>query len=97
MRRRTLITLPAAVALAACSKPAPQRYPMKGVVVSLDEKTKSANIKHERIEGWMEAMTMEFPVKDDADWQKLKPGARIQGVVVVTGDSYHLAEVQVQP
>lgn len=97
MTRRTLFTIPAALALSACARPEPKRYQLNGVVVSLDQKARTATIKHERIDGWMEAMTMEFPVKNDADWQKLKPGVPIQATVFVTGESYYIGDVRVKP
>jgi Cu/Ag efflux protein CusF len=97
MTRRTAMGAAAALALTACSKPEPKRYPLKGVVISVDPKARLATIKHEKIGDWMEAMTMDFPVKQDADWQKLKPGAQITATVYVTGDNYYIGDVQVQP
>ncbi len=87
-----------ALVLAACARrDAPKEYALKGVVVSVDQKAKTATIKHERIEGWMEAMTMEFPVRHDADLQKLAPGAKVQGTLYVTGENYYLGKVQITP
>jgi len=94
MRRRILLVITGAALLGACARPETERYPLKGVVVRVDEKARTATIKHERIGDWMEAMTMEFSIRNDADWAQLKPGASIEAVVVVTGDSYHLAEVK---
>ncbi|MFB3829116.1 MAG: copper-binding protein [Bryobacteraceae bacterium] len=87
-----------ALVLAGCAKrETPKEYPLKGVVVRVDEKAKTATIKHERIEGWMEAMTMEFPVHDEAELRKLTPGAKVEGTLYVTGDNYHLGNVRVTP
>lgn len=49
-------------------------YKLTGQVMRLDAQHRFAVIKHQKIEGWMGAMTMEFPVKDAGDFQKLKPG-----------------------
>ncbi len=95
----TLTALAAAVLLAAgCgAPPAPQvkRYALRGEIVSLDPQNKVATVKHEKIEGWMEAMTMDFPVRDDAGWKRLTPGALITATVFVDGMDYHLGEIQV--
>jgi protein SCO1/2 len=91
----------ALLGLTACSS-APKerkRFKLVGEVVRLNEKNKTALIKHEKIEGWMDAMTMEFPVKADAEWAKLKPGVRITATVIfVEADlEYWLEEIVVQP
>ena len=91
----------AAMLLAGCArKPAPQppvEYQMRGVVVSLDASGQVATIKGEEIQGWMPAMTMEYPVKDKQEFQKLKPGEQIQAKVLVQGTDYWLAGVSEAP
>jgi protein SCO1 len=89
--------LAAAAFLTACAKPAPQEkhYKLTGDVVSVDPKGRQANIKGDKIEGWMEAMTMEYPIKDPSELAKLKPGDRIQATVIVTESSYRLTDIQV--
>ena len=51
--------------LGGCQRnPAPkpvQEYQMQGEVVSLDPTSQTATVKHGKIEGWMEPMTMEYP------------------------------------
>ena len=94
-RRRDFLAL-AATLLAACSKAPPEkRYNLTGDVVSLDPKTHLATIKGDRIEGWMEAMTMEYPVKDESEFARLKPGDRISATVLVGESSYRLTGIQV--
>jgi Cu/Ag efflux protein CusF len=39
-----------------------RKYPLRGHVIRLDIHRQIATVKHEKIEGWMEAMTMDFPV-----------------------------------
>lgn len=43
-----------------------KRYPLKGKVVAVDRTKKTATIAHDEVEGYMPAMTMDFPIK--ADW-----------------------------
>ena len=84
MQRRTLLA--GLVLLAGCAKQAPEkRYTLTGDVIGVDSKTQMATIKGDKIEGWMEAMTMEYPVKDVSEFQKLSVGDRITATVFVTG------------
>jgi Cu/Ag efflux protein CusF len=68
---------------------------MEGQVIALDPATKNAKIKHGKIEGWMDAMTMEYTVKPDADFAKLHVGDLIQAKVVVQDPMYWVTEVKV--
>ncbi len=98
MTRRVILAA-AAILLAGCGakqEPA-KRYPMQGEVRALDPADKTANIKACKIEGWMEAMTMEFPVKPEAEFAKLHVGDQVQATVVVNGDSYYVTDVKVLP
>lgn len=70
-------------------------YTVKGEVLRLDPSTHSAVLKHEKIEGWMEAMTMEFVVKDPAEFGKLAVGDRIQATLYVNDLEFYLAGIQV--
>lgn len=70
------------------------RYALHGEVLRLDSQGKIAAIKHERIGDWMEAMTMEFPVKDQAEFDKLRAGEKINATVFVQGSSYWVGEIQ---
>ena len=96
MTRRTTVLL-LAIALAGCgAKDQAKRYAMEGEVKALDPAAKTATIAHGKIGDWMEAMTMEYSVKPDAEFQKLHVGDRIQATVVVTGDKYYVTEVKVR-
>ena len=96
MTRRTTVLL-LALALAGCgAKNQTRRYAMEGEVKALDPATKTATIAAGKIGDWMDAMTMEYPVKPDAEFQKLRVGGRIQATVVVSGDKYYVTEVRVK-
>ena len=94
------VLLPAlALILAACSEQAPttKRYPIQGEVMALDAAAKTATIKHNKIDNWMEAMTMEFPVKPDGEFKKLHVGDRIEGTVVAQDLRYYVTDVKIAP
>jgi Cu/Ag efflux protein CusF len=97
MTRRTS-ALWLVIALTGCgAKNRTRRYAMEGEVKALDPSAKTATIAHGKIGDWMEAMTMEYPVKPDAEFQKLHVGGRIQATVVVSGDKYYVTEVKILP
>jgi Cu/Ag efflux protein CusF len=96
MTRRTSVLL-WALALAGCgAKNQTKRYAMEGEVKAVDPATKTATIAAGKIGDWMEAMTMEYPVKPDAEFRKLHVGDRIQATVVVSGDTYYVTEVRIR-
>ena len=70
-----------------------RRYAMHGEVLRLDTQGKIAAIKAGKIGDWMEAMTMEFPVKDPTEFDKLHIGEKIDATVFVQGNSYWVAEI----
>ncbi len=90
--RPTLFILCVSLFFFGCQKPtAPsstaQRYQLKGKVISVDRAAKTAKIEHEAVEGYMGAMTMDFPVHADWAWDVLKPGAEIRADLVVDKDA----------
>lgn len=60
-------------------------YKLRGEIISLDAQTSVVKIKHEDIVGYMGAMTMEFPVKDAAEFAKLKVGTYMEAKLFVRG------------
>lgn len=60
-----------------------KRYELEGEVLSIDRANKKAAIKHKEIEGYMDAMTMDFPIREDWVWDDLTPGAQIFADLVV--------------
>ena len=95
---KTLMLLALLFALAGCGeKEETRRYAMQGEIKSLDAAARTATIAHGKIGDWMDAMTMEYPVKPDAELQKLHVGDRIEATVVVNGLKYYVTDVKVAP
>ena len=70
---------------------------MTGVVMRLDPQVRTAVIKHDDIKGWMEAMTMEFAIRDAKEFEKLTVGKRIAATVFVTDDEYWIGNIKDAP
>lgn len=70
-----------------------KRYELKGRVVAVDKAKKKATVAHEKIEGYMDAMTMDFPIKDDWVWEDLSKDADIRAELVVDKDGYWLEKI----
>jgi len=100
MTRRIFLAAAGAVILAGCGangQDPGKRYAMQGEIKSLDPAAKTANINAGKIEGWMEAMTMEYPIKPDTEFAKLHVGDKIQATVVVNDLKYYVTDVKVLP
>jgi protein SCO1 len=103
--KQIAISLFAAAILFGCAKvedsrpsATAKRYPLKGKVVSVDKDKKKAAIAHENIEGFMGAMTMDFPIRADWAWDQLSPGVEINADLVVDNvgkDPYWLENLTV--
>jgi Cu/Ag efflux protein CusF len=87
-------------ALCACKdKPAKrasnapiEQYHLDGVIVSLDPKGHIAKINGQKMEPWMEAMTMEYPIKDQNEFAQLHVGDHITATVFVQDLNYWAAD-----
>jgi len=92
MKRLMLFILLTAPALAQTRT----AHVFHGKVTQVNAEARQLTVTNEPIEGWMGAMTMEFPVKPDADFQKLHVGDRIEATVVVFEDlRYHVTDVKI--
>ena len=63
-----------------------KRYQLKGKVIAVDKAAKKANINHEEVPGYMPAMTMDFPIREDWVWEDLVAGAEIRAELVVDNE-----------
>jgi Cu/Ag efflux protein CusF len=70
-----------------------QHYQLAGQIVALDARHQTARIRHRKIEGWMEAMTMDFPVKDEREFRILHTGDQITATVFVQDPDYWIGEI----
>jgi Cu/Ag efflux protein CusF len=97
-----------AFALGCSTAPAPEpeaaapaaeethRYELRGKVVELRPgETNAAVIDHEEIVGFMDAMTMTFPVKDAAEFAKLHANDVITADVVSNDDGFYIENIEV--
>jgi protein SCO1/2 len=76
----------------------PERHDLHGKVVSVDKTAKSVTVDHEEIPGFMGAMAMPYPVKDESLLDTLSPGDQVNAQVVVDGSgSMWLENVVVAP
>ena len=73
-----------------------RRYPMQGEIKALDANARTATIDAGKIGDWMGPMVMEYPVKPDAEFQKLHVGDKISATVVVADVKYYVTEIKVQ-
>lgn len=74
------------------AKPA-ETYDLKGEVLGMNPVNQTVLLRHEEIKGWMDAMTMEFPVKEKADFEKFKPKQKITAKVNVQGDEFWISNI----
>jgi protein SCO1 len=71
----------------------PARYDLKGKVIAVDKAGKRLTVDHEAIPGFMGAMTMAYPVKDDHLLDNLAAGDQVTAKVVANGADYWLEEI----
>lgn len=74
-----------------------KKYQLQGVIVRLDAQAQTATIKHQAIKGWMEAMTMEFPVPSKEEFARLSQGQAIRASVFVRDLDYHISDIELVP
>lgn len=77
------------------SQAQPQRYHLVGKVVSVDTAQGILLVDHQAIPGFMDAMTMPYPVPDTAALAALAPGDEITADVVITPTGGHLENIVV--
>jgi Cu/Ag efflux protein CusF len=80
----------------APSKPSEKQYQVSGVIEGLNPKLQTATVNAAAIPGWMEAMTMEFPIRSKSDFEKLHVSDRITATVNVRGTDYDLTNIHWQ-
>jgi protein SCO1/2 len=103
MRRAVVLAslLLLAVACAEKEKPLNEKgeklYTLKGKIVSRDVSDNSLRVDHQAVPGYMEAMTMDYPVRG-AKVAELPPDkAVVEARLHVTDDRYWLTDVKRVP
>jgi Cu/Ag efflux protein CusF len=97
---KKLILFSAAVISASCShapeaKGPEKHYTLTGKVVSVDKSHQTATIDAAAIPNYMDAMTMEYPVKSKSEFDSLKAGEEITATIDVAADeSYTLSNIK---
>jgi protein SCO1/2 len=93
-----LAALLAIVLLTACHGPKTdsgvRSYPAQGVIQHISADRHVATIQHDAIPGYMAAMTMDFPVRDDHLLDGMTRGDRITFTLDVTTDDSWVTNVQ---
>lgn len=90
-----------ALSLAACRNPeqkeSERHYPLSGRIVALNAKDQTATVDAGAIPNFMEAMTMEYPVRSKDEFSKLLTGEKITATVDVRDDGlYSLSNIHPQ-
>ena len=99
---RIILSIFFLVTLSACSHSSQtagteRHYSLSGKVVALDAQHQTAMVDATAIPNFMEAMTMEYPVKSKADFNQLHVGDRIKATVNLSEEgSYNLSGIQIQ-
>lgn len=102
--RYLILFLSAIFLFAACKTPQTQnqnasaeakRYNLKGKVVAVDKAKKKATIAHDEIPGFMDAMTMDYPIRADWVWEDLTKDAEIRAELVVDKNEYWLENIAI--
>jgi protein SCO1/2 len=79
------------------SEPGEKLYTIRGAIVSRNPGDNSLRLNHGAIAGFMEAMTMDFPVRG-ADVKALSAdGSRIEAKLHVTDRAYWITDVKQIP
>ena len=99
------IFIPAAVlllTLCACKRHSesalPEKhYSLSGKIIALNAKNQTATVDAAAVPGFMDAMTMEYPIKSKAEFGALQVGDKINASVDVQDDGlYSLSHIQKQ-
>lgn len=80
--------------LMACAPQARKKqYVLQGRVEAVDSAGKTLTVKHQKVDGWMDAMTMAYSVHDPSVLTQIKPGDEIQATVYE--DEFSLYNVKI--
>jgi protein SCO1/2 len=92
--RLVIVSLMAVLAVVSCTSEKRTTYQVKGVIKEISADRKQAQIAHENIPGYMEAMTMMFDVKDPKELEGLQPNDQVSFRMIVTEDDGWIDQVK---
>jgi|307.fasta_scaffold1224600_1 Cu/Ag efflux protein CusF len=87
-----LLCMLAATSAFAQANAKKKSYTLHGKIEAVKGSEKKVTVKHDKIEGYMGAMTMDYKVADDAMLKKLKPGDEITATLYQ--DDYTLYDIR---
>ena len=85
-----LLLSPASIAAAD------KEYAVRGLVIGVDPARKSMTVSHDRIPGFMDAMTMPFEVEEASELRGVVPGAIVEFTLVVGARRAHATRISVR-
>lgn len=94
--RARWIALFVAITLASSLHAQDKRYSVRGMVLRVDQATRTFTVSHEAIEGLMSAMIMPFEVRDARDLAPLAPGALVEFTLVIGAQAGYATDIQIR-
>ena len=79
----------------SCRSAPEKRYELKGKVVSVHKAQRQVTMAHEQIQGFMDAMTMPFNVREDWALEAFAPGQTVEATLVVKGDRSWIEKIRI--
>jgi protein SCO1/2 len=95
MQRALMITITAVLSAMPATAQGVQRYPVKGLVLSVDRETQSMTASCKEIPGYMDAMVMPFKVEDAKSLNNLARGTQIEFTLVVEKDRSYAEQIRI--
>ena len=96
MTKFTAVILFLVLSVAFAQAPSKKKaHAFRGKIEQVNASTKSLTVNHEKVEGWMDAMTMTYAVDKESILKELKPGDQIKATVY--DDDFTLYEIQKDP
>src|SRR5688500_7359127 len=92
----TAATVVAVLLSLTASVAADTEYAVRGLVVGVDPARKSMTVSHERIPGFMDAMTMPFEVNEASELRGVVPGAIVEFTLIVGARRAHATRISVR-
>ena len=97
MTRHGISRIPTLLALLLVSAQAgAAQYPVSGLVLRVDQSTRTMVVSCQAIPGFMDAMAMLFSVRDAKEFEGLAPGTMVDFTLIVEKESSHAENVHIR-